>query len=617
MILHLRFLVIGTVLMLSSASNAQMSKIEMAWERSEPEKPVTSGYYYGIIDLPPDFLSQILNEKETSPSSDPFGGGSEDTESALINLSFLAPHVLETSLPKCLPKNHAFRDATKLLAKLGIKVDGKQWALLSSGIAGDNRLYYCLSLTNADIIESIVMNLQHRIPSNFRYHSTLVSVPDQGLINQPWTLTRLKKLSPKVHARHGIVSRSGEPALVKFSKNPRFPRWNKPYHFHSRIQIDATLNENFQFADVRMGYHHTTPSGSPLITFKSPLTAKLDHVHVIDCGIHGESGRNFLLIHRTEEFKGLFEQQNHTINRIHIDEISGDYVLATQSKKRKEEKVIPDQGKPKHLKTKFYRCRTDFTQQLIGILTSPTSDNNPFEKKDLAQRDQFPSRIHAFKKGKYLKASDVVIDLTNHSSTLGLNPQKGESIYYNKTQSVLVVNGILPLQADAVSMLDHITQTPQMVRVNARIVTVDIAAIESPKWNIKTIQTRTPTTLTMFAATSRNGERARSGREMKRVTKTNTKGKETTLQNYEFEFTPTISEYAKTLHIQFEINSRPLRIDQLSIDLNTAITIPDGKPAIIELGHPNSATRTHLLILHADVITPDGSFYRDRFKPLK
>ena len=166
--------------------------------------------------------------------------------------------------------------------------------------------------------------------------------------------------------------------------------------------------------------------------------------------------------------------------------------------------------------------------------------------------------------------------------------------------------------------LELFNRFPRMCRVNASLVEVKVQGVPAPDWTMDLVAQNQVKHLAKYSTTSRSGEKAIFGKETERITFQDSKtGKDVISSKYEFETESTIGENNKKIDFLFALHSQPLGTDKISIAVESGLTIPDGKPVIIDLGHPNSSTLTHLLILDADIITTDGSFYRDRLKPVE
>ncbi|MBK1854304.1 hypothetical protein JO972_05015 [Verrucomicrobiaceae bacterium 5K15] len=590
------------------AEEKKDAKAETAWQEYDLDN--TNGFYFGIIELAPDFVSQLLPSPKEATADDPFGGENDkDTIRVRPGQGVLGPIVDMARLPQCVPQHPGYRDISKLVHELGIRVSEHQWVLHSGGMSGDNRLYYCLDPGNADILESICFAVHHCCgPFNFIHRSVLVSVPDQGLDNQAWTMERLLQLDYTVHARHGNVCRSGERALIEFRKKAPEPT--------SYLVLEPTLGESAIIADVRIEYAQAwTGEHKSSVMQNTAFTTSVGKPLILDCGIQGQDRRNFLLITETSELKGLLNHSEHRINRIHISKIEGAYAMRGNMTPKGHKAT------PKPFETKAFRCDSDFLVKLRTALNhNDLGQDSPFgagPNTKGPQKIPAPIRIKNYKPTQHLGPDDTVFDITPQCHLLGLTKRQGESIYFNSSNSRLIITGSLTTQADMVSIIKGFSSTARMVRITARIVEVNAGGLKPTQWSLEKIALSHPQTQAMYASTARSGERATSGQEMAANVYKNKEGKEVTSRDYEFEVEPTISESSQKVDLGFAIHSQALGDEKTSIILETAITIPDGKPTIVELGHPNSASRTHLLILHADVITPDGSYYRDRFKALK
>jgi len=582
-----------------TAEETKAAKPETAWEEFDSDN-VSNGFYFGIINLPPDFISQVI----------PFDG--EDNNDALRarpGPEVLGPLVNMARLPPCVPQHPGYRDISKLVHTLGVSVPENHWILHSGGMSGDNRLYYCLNLGNADLLEVIFRNGNNCCgPFNFNHRSVLVSVPDQGTPNQAWTMERLAQLNYTVHARHGNVCRSGERAQLDFRHKTPEPA--------SYLVFEPTLGEDATLADVRIDYAQTwTGSNKAAVFQNTAFTSFVKKPFILDCGLRGKDQRNYLLINEISEFKGLFDHSKHHVKRIRVPKIEGAYAMRNNSAEMNKKPT------PRPFTTKVYQCDADFLAKLrITLDQSSNNPDDPFGADPKAldpPKIPAPIRINNYTVTKHLGSADTVFNITPQCHILGLANRKDETIYYNASNSRLIITGHLTTQSDVVSMIKSFTTTARMVRGTARIVEVDTGGLKFTQWNLEKIAKSQPQTQAMYAATARSGERATNGQEMAVITYKNKEGKEITSRDYEFELEPTISESSQQIDLGFAIHSQALGDEKISINVETAMTIPDGKPTIIELGHPNSATRTHLLILNADVITPDGSFYRDRFKPVE
>ncbi|MGB1260514.1 MAG: hypothetical protein ACPG6P_10765, partial [Akkermansiaceae bacterium] len=93
---------------------------------------------------------------------------------------------------------------------------------------------------------------------------------------------------------------------------------------------------------------------------------------------------------------------------------------------------------------------------------------------------------------------------------------------------------------------------------------------------------------------------------------------ETTYHTHaEYDLTPHVSEDRHYIDLDYSLkNHIPLNNEKLKFKNTSMITVIDGKPRIIQLGHHASGNRVYLLIATANIIMPDGRFLRNRFQPI-
>ncbi|BDS08317.1 hypothetical protein NT6N_33570 [Oceaniferula spumae] len=561
-------------------------------------------YRFGSIKLPPDFFIQLDPARDNRQDDDPFGGGGADHEP--LRRSESGPIVPQAQLPRCLPTGPVYRDISKLLNKQGVSVGEKQWILVSGGLGGDYHLYYCLDRGNADIVESILMACHSCGPFNFRNRLTLVSVPNQGLGNDAWTRDRLLNLSPRIHARYGTVTRSGERSVVTIKDNNQ----SKYIDF----ALEPVLAENGKLTDLRLEINLAWNSpNAPNISQRTSFTQEVGNPFILDCGTHGDDRRNYLLMIESGEFPNLFHHQEfHHSKRIKLKKIDGIYAM------NPEEKTEPKSTVKSTYKNFTFRCASGFMDELQIIASSSGDEaDDPFTDKNTYRPVPAALRVKNFKPSKHMQPGDSIFDITPHCQRLGLVVHKNEWVYYNKTASRLIIHGTVSMPSRAGALLEIINRSPRMVRINASIVEIDVNDLTLPDWTMEIIAQHQIKHLAKYSATCRSGEKGIFGMETKRTSSKDPKtGEVIDSSKYEFETEPTISEGGDKIDLRFSVHSQPLGDENLTIAVDSSMTIPDGKPAIIDLGHPNSATKIHLLILNADVIRPDGSFYRERYKPL-
>ena len=568
-------------------------KPETAWETySESEN--NSKYVFGAIRVAPNII-HILSD-ESNPD--------DDTDfKPRPSINDLAPIIKNNQLPKCLPKAHRYNDISKLLTKSGVSLGKGEWTLLSNGLGGDNHVYYCLNRINADVLESIMMSLEPQRPFNFHQLATLISVENPGFKNKAWTIEQLDKEQPQIHARLGMTCRSGERTWTHFeTKNPKSG---------GLYLFELTPDAEHRFVDCRIEFTSEIGKNEPLvIDQQTSFTCNLNKTFILDCGVHGKSKRNYLLKIETRELPGLFPSYQHQPNRKYIDKIEGIYALSKPNATGKSQRAYT---------THTYRCQNGFLKRLRLILhTSSTDEDDPFGDSNSLEQKEIPApiRITPQKNHPHFQTADKIFDVTPQFKLLGLEPYSGEWVHYNATRNQLVIHGAVSIHSRTTNCMETINGTPRITRINARVVSVNYQ--QEKEWTLDLIKQSAPLIIAHYSTIARSGERATFGEPMaEHRTKDAKTGKTKTSYDYEFEIEPTISANNQIVDLRFEIHSKPLGPEKFTTEIESALSIPDGKPAIIEIGHPTSGKRTHLLILNADIIFPDGSFYRTRFKPVK
>ncbi|MBK1831457.1 hypothetical protein JIN77_12015 [Verrucomicrobiaceae bacterium R5-34] len=575
---------------------------ERAWD--DASEPIAADrYVYASMSVPPDTYFRI-SEIEDVPNLDPFGADVEKIKAARDKLlAKHAPPIPLARLPKCLPLRSDYRNLSEHMIKNGVALKGNEWALLGIDHEGYARIYFCTTQGNADLIEQIFTGFGPNPPRNINQLATLVSVQNTAFQHRAWTMENLLKLTPVVHARYGIHGRSGEKTSIQYTaKNQQLADY----------ETEVAVGENNELLDLRLTLSNQFLTPAIQINLETALTISLKDPFVLDCGMHGKKQRNYFLVLQSQlSNKGSYNRLHPVVS---LEKIDGIYAFPT--------KVSPVQKSQIKAHTQIYRANQRFFQDLRLKVESHgnDADPDPFDggKAKTHTCPKPPVRIKSPKDTPYFQSSDLVYNITPHMRHLGIPLFQTEWIYFNKTQSQLIIHGGANIHTAITRYARVLSPTPNMIKIQAQIVSVDREGVDMPDWDLAKVTQANPKILTQYSSTARSGERATSGAVVGKTTISDPQSGETkNLNFYEFEIEPVLSENSDRLDLRYYLSTRALGEAKQSITLSSAITIPDGKPTIVELGHPNSASRTHLLILHADVITPDGSYYRDRFKALE
>lgn len=270
-----------------------------------------------------------------------------------------------------------------------------------------------------------------------------------------------------------------------------------------------------------------------------------------------------------------------------------------------------------------YRTNTSFLNKLREKIDARSNDADvPFsdEPQTTALNDtpKPPIRIKLTRDNKYHHPGDDIYNITPHLEFLGLHKFNGEWVCYNHTRSQIIINGTPSLHSRVSGVMHQIITGPRNINFQARMVTVDHKGRNYIEWTPEKISQADPKFLAKYATTARSGEKSTHGKPPSTKSERNlVTGKPIEGYSHHFEVTPTIGESGERIDLCYSIKSKPLGDSKIIVKITSSTSLKDGKPSIIELGHPSSATLTHLLILNADIVTPDGSFYRDQFKPVE
>jgi hypothetical protein len=579
---------IASALLLAGFSylHAEEPQPKTTWGNDSETITKGSRYVFGLIISPPNFFNEMSGASEDS-NDDPFSPSPKQTTTKVMDIY---PIVKTQNLPLCLPSHPSYRDVSKLLSNNGIIIKAPEWALLSTGLAGYRKLYFCTTSANTDLLKQAFSYVCAGGPRHsLMMRTTVVSLENQGMDSKAWTINNLNQEKPHIHARFASLTRSGERSSIILKSNASKTQGEAEY--------ELTLGENKLFYDARISIQCQLPGNIPIhLSQLTAYTGQVETPFIIDCGTHGEDRRNYFLIMDTNLVIQPYSYIGRAILK-RLDQIDGIYAM----RKSTDKKTTINTQAP--LETKVYRCEANAFHHLKWA-----NDRNPLP----------PIQLKDIKESPHSKASDQIFDITPALRHYELKLDDKEWIHINTSQNKIIVYGTPHTQESVVSTISRISPNILVLRVNARIISVKNKGRENSSWTMDQIEKSNPELLTMYSSTGRSGEKSISGKLMHTyTTKDNKTNKEVTHNEYEFETESTIGESNQTIDLRLAIHSKPLGKQQITTKVVTAITLNDGKPTIIELGHPNSATHTHLLIINPDIITIDGTFYRDRFKPIK
>lgn len=574
-------------------------KMGAAWSDSS-DHMVGGPFVYGTITVPPDLIRR-LSRIDNISDDDPFG--SNDPKKGAANrviFDEIAPLIARDKLPRCLPPFSGYRDISSLLKDHGVALKGDEWAVSSE----DSSLHFCTSLENANIIEQIFGHCCGR-PRTITQLATLVSIKNQKLANTDWSFGNLAKHNPTIHARYGLQGRSGEKVWTVLSQTNTAK---------SDYEMEPTLGENGFLLDCRLAFTGSLLDPKVVINQQTAITTSVRTPFVIDCGNRGKDQRNYFLVLSSSSF--ALEVHHAKFSYVSLKKIQGIYAMQHTPGKLA--------ATDSNLTTCSYYTDVRFLQKFRQKIDYHNSndDDDPFSDPSKisgsVKKPTPPMMVSGLMSNKHHHASDQVFDITPHLSYLGINTFQGEWVYLNLTKNRMIIHGSSSLQTCVPRFMEEIIASPRIVQLKARILSVDRSGLESIDWSLGKIKQANPVYLADYSTVCRSGEKATCGQITYVSEEKDSKSGEFII-NYssEFEVEPVIAEANEWIDLRYNIESKPLGESKTSVKITTAASIKDGVPTIVELGHPSSATRSHLLILHADVITPDGSFYRNRFKPVK
>lgn len=557
-------------------------------------------YVYGSVPAPPDTIKIFSASKQTS-TDDPFSeNNTRDKTLSQLQLNEIAPLVNRQNLPACLPIGQNYRDISGIMIKNGVFIKQPEWVLLAKSLSNGTQIYFCTTAENADIIDQL-FNYHCCGPKSIYQTGTLISIAQQKRTNNSITFKTLNHLSPKVHSQFGHQGRSGEKVWNSFSSKN---------NIIAGYEMESIIGQNNILIDCHLDFSIRLPDPSIRIAQTTNFTANTQKPFILNCGTHGK--RDFFLIIHSK----ILDIHNHQPRTrfAEIKKIDGIYTMRTQKTK------IPHKPSSSYLKRQ-YHVDPQFLikiREKVDYYKSHDPDD-PFSEKPTVRAQNAPSpptRIQQFPYPTEHNPKDKIFDITPHLHFIGFSFFAEECVHFNQTKYQLTTYGDVSLQHRITNCLESMLETPRQIRFKASIASVDKKGWNHIQWTPDLINQSNPEYITQYTATSRSGMKGTSGKKHYTIKDPKTK-KVIDRYTYDLEFEPIISENNETIDVRLSLRTKPLHKNGFSLEKDTGLSIQDGKPKIIELGHPNSNTRTHLLILNADIITPDGSFYRDRFQPIK
>lgn len=572
---------------------------ETAWDKDSGRMTENSTYVFGSMALPPDFLPKMVQEADDE--IDPFSTKSKDDPQPRFRtrLSQIAPQVPMQQLPACLNRHPAYHDLAPLLRQHGVAIKDPEWALFSAGLSGDFRLYFCTTWAKADIIEQIFTPLIGHGPRSLVMQATLVSVEPQKRGNQRWTYQRLSQLSPTIHARYGNISRSGERSSMKLLGSQG----------QGGIEYEITLGSNAVEYDCRLYISYDQPESDKMQGVQS--TAFTGHIGVpfiINCGSRGEAQRNyFLIIH--SRLRQMTPRSGYAM-QIHqrLNQIEGIFAMLHN---KTAPKATPREPAPV---TRSYQVQHNFLEKLRDSMNHIDPSNRTGPPARVSPSPKTTTKTTA--KTTAVEASAQIYDITPQLKKLGFTFQPEEWVYYNASRQHLIFHCAEFVHNLYLSNLKKICAIPRMLRIKIQLINIEHHGSGQREWNLKSIEAHKPILLRSYGSVTRSGEKATFGDALHHTPEQPEQGKEPLIL-YSCEVEPTLCADNQHFDIRLSLETPALGKDKLQLDLNTALTAKDGEPTIIELGHPTNGHRSLLLVLHTDLITPNGSFYRDMFAPIQ
>jgi len=560
---------------------------ETAWPiRDQPTERPTARYIFGISRVPTDFKENIDDASE--PDND------------------LMPPVLIKNLPQRLIPHLSYLNLAPYLKVNGLTLEAHEWILLSSPYNKESSIYYFLSQTNADLLEQIIRP-GCRAGNIVQHQLTLVSTPSLGFSNNAHTMAWLKQQNHQTHARFTISNIRGQNSALQLR--------SKKLRSSGEIECQSTSGSHGYDYECRLYFDWKLKGKKPIqITQLLTLTANEQESVLIDCGMHGQDKRNYFIVFKIEATT-LLPSSFSKIEHTPLDKIDAIYTMPPSNPQRVQPSTQPK------VSTRSYRSSIHFLSHLKQTLYH--HQDHPADIFSIASAELTPPapplKLKQLKDTPYYSSTDQVFNLTPQFDQLGLRRFKNEWLYFNSTTSNIIVHGGEKTHDRATKIIDSITPTPLMIRTTASIVAVDNLEHSNQRWDLKKIENQSPQILASHSTLGLSGNRSSCGKITPNRKTLNPKtNKMETRYDSEFEAESTITDDHQNLYSTINLSTGKIGDIQLQVRFrDRTFILKDGTPTIIELGHPSSGTRTHLLILNADIITPNGTFHRDRFKPVK
>jgi len=593
----------GVILGLVSAFNGHLGadentaeKPEYAWEYDAKRGDIYGGskYVYGSIDLPDNFLRNLYGPSDTEEKDDPFSSTGKNSSHS-YSLDKAAPLAKPSDTPRCLPPNRSYRDPSVLLAAQGVNIEKPGWVFYSQSATGTDQLHFCANWTHADVISCICCALHASEPRNALLCMTLVSIPNPGLKNIAWTAEKILQASPVIHARLGNISRSGEQCISTFI--------SPDGKISNTAKYTITLGDDDQTFNCRLNFSSPLPPNNNLnIHQNTEFAGRFGTPFTIDCGSAGKDSRNYFLLVDVQRQPAQAHSHYHDLYRIiqKLDKIDGIHTIAKEAKQPHKKNALHS--------IKFITQSYQSPSSLLETLHQLPPIHATLKP---------PLRVPANQHPKLFATTDKVFDLTPQLKRLNVKLNKEEWVYHNSTHDYVIIHATAYAHTSILSMLKQLTTSPKLARINAQLISVDVKGMEKPRWSYEKIKKRQPIHISTHSTTSRSGVATQSGSLKKQKIIDLKTNESAPIKRIIFETESTINLDKSIIDCRLNLDIPSSQKLPYSIHLSTAATVKDGKSTFIELGHPSNEGRTHLLILNADIITPDGSFYRDRFTPIK
>ncbi|WP_178934003.1 hypothetical protein [Oceaniferula marina] len=551
-------------------------------EPAKADKPPQSGkYVFGYISTPLNLLNMLQKDEEESSEDDPFAAQEPETKlKPRKTLSEFAPLLDPSSIPLCLPQQARYRDLSKAVSQYGLYIKNPEWILLSTGPNADHRIYFCSTSHNADIIDQIFMVMCVGMPKSFITHVDLVSLKMTNHAPPIKTWKNLQELNPIPRMHLGAVTISGERSRLHL-KSPR----------HSgSLDFELTIGENNLYYDGQIHFTCQIPDTDIFIQQQTAYTGQLDTPFIIDCGTYGNENETFLLIIHQQDITPPHSDAGIKILK-RMDKIEGIYAKRPTNKTETEQKNI----------IRHYHANSsllDFLNEYTEVKAQP-----------LIRTQQ--------QNGKAYPPDQHVFDITPCLRAIGYSFKAQQWVHYNKSTQKIIIYSPDYQGHEIMTIIDDLL--PQIVMVNMKITFYEISnnPDTNPIWKLDQIKDNNALLLKSYATVTRSGEKSIFGEYTSKPLALPNKAAQKELRYKPCcEIETTISDYKQVLNMRVHLEIPPLGSNKTTTKLNSNFVMTDGVPTIVELGHPDSGKRTIVLVLQADVISPDGSLYRDRLKPL-